>query len=151
MVDDGAAQVAGAGAELDDVVGGLDDVGVVLDDVDRVAHVHHLLEQVDEMAHVLEVEAVGGLVDDEDAALSALFQRHGVLLEVGCDLETLQLAAREGAQRLVEMQVMQADVHHGFEFFLDAGALEELAGASHRQIHHLGDVHAIELILQCLR
>ena len=71
MVDDGAAQVAGAGAEFDDVVGRLDDVGVVLDDIDRVAHIDHLLEQVDEVANVLQVEAVGGLVNDKHAALTA--------------------------------------------------------------------------------
>ena len=83
------------------------------------------------MTHVLEVEAIGGLVDDEHAALPAGIERHGVLLEVGGNLEALQLAAREGAQGLVEVQVVEADVHHGFEFLFDAGALEELAGATH--------------------
>ena len=131
MVDDGAAQVAGAGAEFDDVVGGLDDVGVVLDDIDGVAHLHHALEQVDEVAHVLEVEAVGGFVDDEDASLSARLDGLGVLLEAGGHLETLQLSARQGAQCLVQVQIVQADVHHGLEFLLDGGSLEELAGAAH--------------------
>ena len=84
LVDDGAAQVAGAGAEFDDIVRRLDNVGIVLDDIDRVAHVHHLLKQIDEVAHVLEVKAVGGFVDDEGAALSALLEGHGVLLEAGC-------------------------------------------------------------------
>ena len=150
MVDDGAAQVAGAGTEFDDVVGCLDDVGVVLDDIDGVAHVHHLLEQVDEVAHVLEVQAVGGFVDDEDAALSARLEGLGVLLEAGRHLEALQLAARQGAQRLVEVQVVQADVHHGLELLLDGCALEELAGAAHRQVHHLGDVLAVDGVLQGL-
>ncbi len=95
------------------MVGGLDDVGVVLDDVDGVAHVDHLLEQVDEVAHVLEVETVGGLVDDEHAALAAVLEGQGVLLEAGGHLEALQLAAGEGAEGLVEVEVVQADVHHG--------------------------------------
>ena len=150
LVDDGAAEVAGAGAEFDDVVGSLDDVGVVLDDIDGVAHVDHLFEQVDEVAHVLEVEAVGGLVDDEYATLSALVEGSGVLLQVGRHLQALQLTAREGAEGLVEVEVVQAYVHHGPQLLLDAGALEELAGTAHREVHHLGDVHAVEGVLQCL-
>ena len=95
------------------------------------------------MAHVFEVEAVGGLVDDKHAALSALVKGHGVLLEAGGHLEALQLAAREGAQGLVEVEVVQADVHHGLQFFLDTGALKELAGTAHRQVHDFGDVLAV--------
>ena len=121
LEDDGAALVTGAGTEFDDVVCRLDDVGVVLDDIDRVAHVHHLLEQVDEVAHVLEVEAVGGFVDDEHAALAACLERHGVLLEARRHFKTLQLAARQGTERLVQVQVVQTHVHHGLQLFFNAG------------------------------
>jgi len=132
------------------VVGRLDDVGVVFDDIDGVAHIHHLLEQVDEVAHVLEVEAVGGLVDDKHASLATLVNGHGVLLETGGHLQALQFAAREGTQRLVQVQVVEPHVHHGLQLLLDDCALEELAGTAHREVHHLGDVHAVDGVIECL-
>ena len=130
------------------MVGSLDDVGVVLDDIHGVAHFHHLLEQVDEVAYVFEVKAVGGFVNDKYATCAPSFEGHGVLLEAGCHLQALQFATREGAQRLVEMQIVQADVHHGFQFFLDDSALEEFAGTAHRQVHDLGDILAVDGIFQ---
>jgi len=41
--DDGAAVFAAFGAEVDDPIGGLDDVGVVFDDEDGVAEVDELI------------------------------------------------------------------------------------------------------------
>ena len=43
----------------------------MLYDVNRIAGFYHLVEQADEMAHVFQVKAVGGFVDDEDFALLA--------------------------------------------------------------------------------
>src|SRR5690606_4754672 len=57
--DDLAAARAPLGAEVDDPVGRLDDVEVVLDDDDRVAGVHQPPEHLEQPAHVLEVEAGG--------------------------------------------------------------------------------------------
>ena len=57
------------------------------------------------MADVLDVEAVGGFVDDEDLVFDA---------EVGGQLEPLQFAAREGGERLVEVEVLQADADQRF-------------------------------------
>ena len=48
------------GAEVDQPVGALDHVEVVLDDDERVARVGQAVEDVDELAHVLEVEPVVG-------------------------------------------------------------------------------------------
>src|SRR5512135_1866125 len=44
------------GAEVEDPVGRLHDVEVVLDDDDRVAAVHEGMEDVEELLHVVEVE-----------------------------------------------------------------------------------------------
>ena len=103
------------------------------------------------MAHVLEVQAVGRLVDDKDATRATRLQRHGVLLQARCHLEALQLATRQGTERLVQVQIMQTHVHHGLQLLLDARAFEEFTSASDRQIHHLSDVHAVDGILQCFR
>ena len=62
--DDLAAGVAALGAEVDDPVGGLDDVEVVLDDEERAAAFDELAEGGEEFLYVVEVEAGGGLVED---------------------------------------------------------------------------------------
>src|SRR5262245_41679660 len=59
-----AAPRASFGAEVDDPVGGLDDVEVVLDHDHGVAGVDEAGEDVEELADVVEVEAGGGLVED---------------------------------------------------------------------------------------
>ena len=63
-----AAAVAALGAEVDDVVGGFDDVEVVLDDEDGIARIHKLLQNLDELVDIGGVEAGGGLVQDIDGA-----------------------------------------------------------------------------------
>ena len=88
--------------QLDDEVGGFDDIGVVLNDIDGVALVDHSFEETDEAMHILRVETVGGFVDDEELAF---------LTEVGGYLQSLQLAAGKGAERLVEMQIVETDVN----------------------------------------
>ncbi len=67
-----AALVAAFRPELDDMVGGSNDVGVVLDDDDGVASVEEGAEGGEEFLDVVEVEAGGGLVEDEEDGLVGL-------------------------------------------------------------------------------
>ena len=60
--DYGAAVEAAFGAHIDDMVGGFDDVEVVLDDDHGVAAVDELAEDFEETLDVCGVEAGGGLV-----------------------------------------------------------------------------------------
>ncbi|MEI2648583.1 MAG: hypothetical protein V9G15_06130 [Dermatophilaceae bacterium] len=62
--DDAAAELATLRAELDDVIRTGDHGRVVLDDDERVAARHELVEDVDEAGDVGEVEARRGLVED---------------------------------------------------------------------------------------
>src|SRR5262245_9286522 len=55
--DDGAAAGAALGAHVDEPVGRLDDVEVVLDDQDRVARLDQPRQDAEELADVLEVQA----------------------------------------------------------------------------------------------
>src|SRR4051812_42101479 len=71
--DDLAAAGAAFGAEVDDVVGGFDDVEVVFDDDDGVAGVDELLEDVEELVDVGEVEAGGRFVEDVDGLAGRAF------------------------------------------------------------------------------
>ena len=72
-----AAELAGSGAEVEEVVGGADDVGVVLDDEDGVAEVAEVLHDADELGGVAGVEADGGLVEDVEGADEAGAERRG--------------------------------------------------------------------------
>ena len=70
--DEVSAGITAFGPELDDVVGGSDDVRVVLDDDDGVAAVEEGAEGGEEFLDVVEVEAGGGLVEDEEDGLVGL-------------------------------------------------------------------------------
>ena len=62
--DELAAFVAAFGAEVDDVVGGLDDIQVVFDDKERASGFDERAEGGEEFVDVVEVEAGGRLVED---------------------------------------------------------------------------------------
>ena len=53
--DDPTAGVSAFGAQIDDVIGGLDDVHVMLDEDDRVAGIHELVERHEQPLDVGEV------------------------------------------------------------------------------------------------
>src|SRR5215204_4546779 len=102
--DDAAAADAALGAEVYDVVGGLDHVEVVLDDDDRVAEGGEALEHVEQLVHVGEVEAGRRLVEDVDGA------PRGALRQLAGELDALRLAAGQGGRRLAELDVAEAHV-----------------------------------------
>ena len=112
--DEVAAVLAGAGAEVEDVVGLADGVFVVLDDEDGVAEVAQVFERVDEALVVALVQADGGLVEDvEDAAEAGA--------DLGGEADALAFAAGEGGGGAVEREVAEADGVEEFE------ALDDLA------------------------
>src|SRR5580658_10270035 len=63
-----AAELAGAGAEIEEVVGSADDVRVMLDDEDGVAEIAELFHDADELGGVACVQADGGFVEDVERA-----------------------------------------------------------------------------------
>jgi len=86
--DDLSAAVAALGAEVDDPVGGLDHVEVVLDDDHGVALVTQPVQDFQQVLDVMEVQAGGRFVQDvERIAGIALRQLAG-------ELDALGLAAR---------------------------------------------------------
>ena len=64
--NDTAALVAAFGAKVDDMVGALDDVEVMLDDDDGIAFVDKLADDGHEQQNVFEVQARGRFVEDID-------------------------------------------------------------------------------------
>src|SRR5882724_6787318 len=82
--DDAAAAFAAFGAEVDDPIGLLDDVKVVLDDEHGVAEIDETLQDGEKLSNVVEVQASGGLVENvERAAGLALRKLAGQLDALG--------------------------------------------------------------------
>src|SRR3989338_8984837 len=102
---DAAAVLAAFGAEIEDPVGGFDDVGVVLDDDDGVAEVGEALQDVEEFLHVVEVEPRRRFVEDVKGAAGLAAG------ELAGELDALGFAAGKRGGGLAEAQVAEADVH----------------------------------------
>ena len=98
-----AAVLAGARADVDDVVGDPDGVLVVLDHDHRVAQVPQADEGVDQLAVVPLVQADGRLVEHVEHADQPAADLRG-------QPDALRLAAGQGGRRAVEAQVVQAHV-----------------------------------------
>ena len=147
-----SARAAGARAEVDDVVGDLDHLGLVLHDEHRVALVAQELEQGVHALDVVRVQARGRLVED----VADVGQRRA---EVPDHLRALRLAARERARRAVEREVAEADVDERVDRRAQAlherGDLGVVDGGEPvgeiRDLHGRGirDVHALDLRRPC--
>ena len=96
--DDQAAPRSTFGPHVDQPVGGLDHIQVVLDHHHRVARVDQPSEDTQQLADVLEVQS-RGLVEDVQRAPG------GPLLQLTGQLDALRLAAGQGRCRLPEAYV----------------------------------------------
>ena len=124
--DDPAAAVAALRPEVDDPVGGLDDVEVVLDDEDRVAAVDQPVEHLEQLLDVGEVEAGRRLVEDVQRPAGRPPR------QLGRQLDPLRLAARQRRRRLAEVDVAEADVVERLELGPDVRARPRRSRAPRR-------------------
>jgi len=85
--DDPPPGLAALGPEVDDVIGALDHLGVVLDDDDAVARGDQVLEGRQQDRDVARVQAHGGFVEDEERIADLLHP------DVAGELDPLGLAA----------------------------------------------------------
>ena len=115
--DDPPAFVAGFRSEVDDPVGGLDDVEVVLDADDGVAEIHQAMQDVEQLPEVVKVQAGGGFVEDVERLAGR------GLGEFGGELNALGFSTGEGRGGLAQGEVAQADV---FERLEDAANLGDV-------------------------
>ena len=146
LVDHLAALAAGAGAEVDHVVGGGDEGRVVLDHHHGVARVGQPAQDADELLRVARVQAHRRLVEDVERARERAAERGG-------EGHALGLAAREGPRLAPEGQVAEAHVHeeaqppaHLVQELLGGGVLpghaplaEDALRLGHRQRLDLGE------------
>ena len=103
MEDDGAAVLAGSGADIYQVVGGSHHRFLVFYDDQGVSFVAEAVHDSDESVDVAGVEADGWLVEDEEGAGEGCS-------EAGGEVDSLDLAAGEGAGGAVEGEVAEADL-----------------------------------------
>src|SRR5262249_35895386 len=140
-----AAAGAAFGTEVDDPIGGLDDLEIVLDHQHRVALIDERVEDVEELAHILEMKAGGGLVQNVERAPS------GAARELFRKLDALRLSARERGSGLADMDVAQAHALQGRELVADRRhRAEELGAFVDGHVEHLGDALALERDLERL-
>jgi hypothetical protein len=88
--DDAAAGRAAFGSEVDDPVGGFDDIEVMFDDDDGVSGIDETVEDIEEFPDVIEVESCGGFIEDVEGATG------GGPDEFACELDALGFATGEG-------------------------------------------------------
>ncbi len=97
-----AAEFAGTGAEIEDVVGGGDGVRVVLDDEDGVAEIAQGFQDVDEALGVSRMKADGWFIENVERADEMRPERSG-------KLDALRFAARKCGGEAIEGQVVKTD------------------------------------------
>ncbi len=143
--DDPATGFAAFRPQIDQPVGALDHIQVVLDHHDRVALIDKSLQHCQQLEHVVEVQTGGWLVQNIEGLAG------GAAAQLLAELDALRLAAREGGGRLTELDVAQADFLQGGELGANAGdVLEELQPLVHRHLQHVGDALSLVFDLQRL-
>ncbi len=132
--DDFTAGIAAFWAEVDDPIGSADDVEVVFDDDEAVAAREELFEGLVQRRDVVEVEAGGWFVEEEECAAACC------LREVAGEFEALGFAAGECRDWLAEFDVAEADGAERFDDtqdFFFAG--EEFTGFVDGDVEDVGD------------
>ena len=117
--DDMAAPFARLGAHVDDPIGRLNDVQIVLDDHHRVAQLDQPIEHVQQLGQVVEVQAGGRLVEQVER-LAGIRPR-----QFGGQLNALRLAARERRRRLAQPHVIEPHVAERLQHAADFGNVGE--------------------------
>ena len=140
-----AAALPALRPQVDDPVGGADDVEVVLDHQQRVPGGQELAEGTQQLCHVLEVQPRGRLVEQEQlAAVRGAGEHRGGLRQVAGELQALRLAAGERRHRLAELHVLKADVRKRRQRVRRPRAHRRRTRAPRVTVRseHLGDVQA---------
>ena len=143
--DDPAAVLAPLGPEVEDPVGRLHHVEIVLDDDDRVPLVLEPVQDFQQLLDVVEVEPGGRLVEDVEGLAGALLD------QLARQLDPLGLAAGERGRGLAELDVVEPHVVQGLEHRRDLGDVGEvLERLLDVHVEHVADALALEPDVQGL-
>ena len=128
-----AAPVAALRTQVHDPVRLLDHVEVVLDQHHRVALLDQQVQHLQQLPHVLEVQAGGGLVQQVNGPAGA------ALGQLQRQLDALRLAAGQGQGRLPQLDVGQPDV-------VERGQAAGNRGDDAKELERLLDGHLQDLM-----
>lgn len=103
LEDDLAAGFAVTGAEVDDLVGGAGDAGVVFDDDDGITEVAEFFDDGDESAGIAVVEADAGFIENVEGVDEAGAEAAG-------EVDAFGFTAGEGAGGAFEGEVLETDL-----------------------------------------
>ena len=132
LVHDVAAVAAAARPQVDHMVGHAQHLQVVLDDHHRVAAGEQRLKDIDQLAHVVEMQPDRRVVQDVNGGAA---QAAGQLLG---QLDALRLAAREDLRALAQAQVAQADIDQDADLAGQGGDIgEQFAGFAGGQVQDI--------------
>ena len=106
---DGATAVAALRTKVNHIVGGFDDVEVMLDNKHGVPRVHQTLQYLKQLTNIIEVEAGSGLIENIEgfACLATL--------KLACQLHTLSLTTRKRSGGLAQANIAQAHIVQSVE------------------------------------
>ena len=141
--DEFPAFIAGLGPEIDDPIGTLDHLKIMLDHDDGVAGLDQSLKQLHEDCDIVEMQAGRRLVEDKEIAArcAVLFRAHTFIGQVPDEFEPLRFAAGKRVERLAESQITEPDfiqnIERIAEFFRFADQREELNGFVDGQLEHV--------------
>src|SRR5712691_10636480 len=107
--DEATACFAGFRAEVDHPVRAFDNVEIVLDDNHRMAGIGEALENLQQHAHVVEMQASRRLVEKKKRRLGRSVGRLREVRQMTNELQSLALAARKRVDRLAQPQISQAN------------------------------------------
>ena len=143
--DDAPTVASPSGTHVDDMVGGFHHVEVVFDYQHGVPPVDEPVEDGQEGVDVLEMEAGGRFVENEEGLAGVAFG------EFGGEFHALVLSAGKGGGGLSELDVAEAYILKHFDFFQDIGLmLEELYGLIDCHVEDIGDGFPLEAYLEGL-
>ncbi len=132
--DEPATALPAFRAEIDKPVGGTHDVEVVFDHHQRMSLRHQTAERAEQTCDVLEMQAGGRLVEQEQ------LPAHGAAGKVLGKLEALRLAAGQRRHRLAQVQILQADCGERFEYAQDVRRIgKECQRLGDGELEHICD------------
>src|SRR5262249_48562860 len=134
------------GPQVDQIVRGLDDIEIVLDDEQRVSRFEELPERGEQLRDVIEMQARGRLVENVEKPFTA------VRRQVRRDLDPLSLTTRQRRSRLSQAEVAEADLVEHLQTPQHLWrAAEEGERLSNGEIEHLMDRTSAVAHLEHLR
>lgn len=141
--DDLTAGSSPFGTEVDDPIGGLDQIEVMFDDDDRIPAIDETLEDLKEHGDVGEMETGGGFVQDVEGFAGI------ATAEFFSEFDALGFATGEGRGGLAEFEIIETHVVKGLKFLGDFGdGGEVFEGLLDIEIEAIGDRFAFELDLE---